>query len=88
MTWDPDDRFVPKFAGALSGERVEAGGSRLTLEGRYDAPFGAAGAVFDAILGRNIAAVTANALLQDMKEFIEADYQTALSTTLASSPKE
>lgn len=46
------------------------------------------GAVFDAILGRRIAAATANALLQDMKNFIELDYQMALSTTLASSPKE
>jgi hypothetical protein len=60
----------------------------LTLEGEYDAPFGAAGAVFDAVLGRRIASVTAKALLQDMKEFIEPDYQMALATNLASSPKE
>jgi hypothetical protein len=88
LTWDPDDRFVPKFAGALSGERLEGGESRLTLEGQYNAPFGPVGAAFDVILGRRIAAATANALLQDMKEFIESDYQMALSTTLASSPKE
>lgn len=88
LTWDPGDRFVPKFAGALSGERLEGGKSRLTLGGQYNAPFGRLGSVFDAVLGRRIAAATANALLQEMKKFIESDYQMALSTTLASSPKE
>lgn len=88
LTWDPDDRFVPKFAGALSGKRLESGESRLTLGGQYNAPFGPMGAVFDVILGRRIAAATASALLQDMKRFIELDYKMALSTTLASSPKE
>jgi hypothetical protein len=88
LSWDPNDRFVPTFKGAISGARLEGGESALTLEGEYDAPFGAAGAVFDAVLGRRIASVTAKALLQDMKEFIEPDYQMALATNLASSPKE
>ncbi|MGA8533073.1 MAG: SRPBCC family protein [Candidatus Tumulicola sp.] len=88
LTWDPDDRFVPKFAGVLSGERLEGGGSRLTLAGEYDVPLGRLGIAFDVILGRRIGAETANALLQDMKNFIESDYRMALSTTLASSPKE
>ncbi len=88
LTWDPDDRFVPKFAGVLSGERLEGGGSRLTLAGEYDVPLGRVGVVFDVILGRRIGAETANALLQDMKNFIESDYRIALSTSLASSPKE
>jgi hypothetical protein len=88
LSWDPDDRFVPKFAGALSGEGLEGGKSRVTLVGQYNAPFGPVGAVFDAVLGRRIAAATANALLRDMQKFIESDYQMALSTELASSPKE
>jgi hypothetical protein len=88
LSWDPDDRLVPKFAGVLSAERLEGGNSRLTLSGQYDAPFGPVGAVFDAILGRRIAATTASTLMQDMNRFIESDYQMALSTTLASSPKE
>jgi hypothetical protein len=88
LTWDPDDRFVPKFAGALSGEGLEDGKSRLTLAGKYDAPFGPVGAAFDAILGRRVAAATAEAFLQDLKQFIEPDYQIAASTSLASSPKD
>jgi hypothetical protein len=88
LTWDPDDRFVPTFNGTIAGARLERGETALTLEGEYDAPFGVAGAVFDAVLGRRIASVTAKSLLQDMKEFIEPDYQMALATTLASSPKE
>jgi hypothetical protein len=88
LTWDPDDRFVPKFTGALTGESLDDGKSRLTLTGKYDAPFGPVGAVFDAILGRRIAAATAEAFLQDVKRFIESDYQIAASTSLASSPKD
>ena len=88
LTWDPDDRFVPKFAGTLSGESFQDGKSRLTLAGKYDPPFGPVGAVFDAVLGHRIAAATADAFLQDVKQFIESDYQMAASTSLASSPKE
>ncbi len=32
LTWDPDDRFVPRFAGTLSGERkitIDARGHRV-----------------------------------------------------------
>ena len=48
----------------------------------------AVGAVFAAVLGKKIASATAAALLQDVKQFIESDYQSAETTTLASSPKE
>jgi hypothetical protein len=88
LTWDPDDRLVPRFTGVLSAEILEDGKSRLTLTGKYDAPFGPVGAIFDAILGHRIAVATADAFLQDIKQFIESDYQTAASTSLASSPKE
>jgi len=88
LRWDPDDRFVPTFDGTLSGERLDGGNSRLRLAGTYDAPLGRVGVVFDAILGRRIAAATANALLREIKQFVDADYKTALATTLASSPKE
>ncbi len=50
LTWDPDDRFVPRFAGTLSGESLQDGNSRLTLAGKYDPPLGPVGAVFDGIL--------------------------------------
>lgn len=88
LSWDPDDRFVPTFVGELYGEPLEGGMACLILVGSYEAPMGRLGAVFDAVLGRRIAAVTAIALLQDMKQFVESDYEMALATSLASSPKE
>lgn len=88
LTWEPDDRFVPKYTGVLSGEILEDGSSRLTLAGKYEAPLGPVGAVFDAILGRRIAAATVHAFLADIKQFIESDYQSLASTGLAGSPKD
>ena len=88
LTWDPGDRFVPQFTGLLTGDRLVDGKSRVTLSGSYTAPLGPVGAVFDAVLGKKIASATAAALLQDVKQFIESDYQSAETTTLASSPKE
>ena len=88
LTWDPDDRFLPSFDGELHGEQLRPGAAKLVLAGRYDAPMGALGAVFDAVLGRRIAAATAAALLHDVKQFVESDYEMARTTSLASSPKE
>ncbi len=88
LTWDPDDRFVPKYTGVLSGAILEDGSSRLTLAGKYGVPLGPVGAVFDAILGRRIAAATVHAFLADIKEFIESDYKVLASTGLAESPKD
>lgn len=88
LAWDPDDRTVPHFSGVLHAVRKEGGGSLLTLSGGYDPPMGVAGAAFDAIVGRRIAVATVRSLLEDVKQFIESDFQTALRTTLASSPKE
>lgn len=88
LTWEPDDRFVPKYTGVLSGEILEDGSSRLTLAGKYEVPLGPVGAVFDAILGRRIAAATVHAFLADIKQFIESDYQSLASTGLAGSPKD
>ena len=88
LTWDPDDRMVPRFSGTLADACAGDGRSFLTLEGAYDAPFGAVGSVFDAVMGRRIGAATARALLHDIKLFVESDYQIALATSLAESPKE
>jgi hypothetical protein len=87
LSWDPDDAVVPSFVGTLRCS--EAGGkAMLTLNGAYKPPLGAAGAAFDLVAGRHIALATMRALLEDVKQFIESDFQTALSTELASSPKE
>lgn len=87
LSWDPQDPTVPRFAGTLSSGEKD-GKTLLTLDGTYQPPLGVAGAAFDLVVGNKIAAATGHALLEDIKQFIESDYRTALSTKLASSPKE
>jgi len=88
LSWDPEDQTVPRFTGTLAGEAKDAGTTTLTLDGTYTPPGGVAGAAFDLVVGRKIAAATARALLADIKEFMESDFQTARATNLAASPKE
>ncbi len=88
VSWDPADRTVPSFAGTLHCSEGGEGETILALDGEYEPPLGVAGAVFDLVVGRRIAAATLQALLEDIKRFVEADFKTALSTNLADSPKE
>lgn len=88
LAWDPDDPTAPRFAGTLQCAEGDGGKTLLILDGKYEPPFGVAGAAFDAIVGGRIASATLRTLLEDMRQFIEADFQMALSTNLASSPKE
>jgi hypothetical protein len=88
LSWDPQDRSVPQFAGTLCAGEKDPGSTTLTLEGTYTPPLGVAGAAFDLVAGRKIASATAHALLEDIKAFIEDDYRTARATNLASSPKD
>lgn len=88
LSWDPQDQTVPQFSGTLSSSEKDPGTATLLLEGTYKPPMGMAGAAFDLVVGRKIAAATARALLGDIKAFIESDYQTARETNLAFSPKE
>jgi hypothetical protein len=88
LSWDPEDQVVPRFEGTLSTAAKEAGVATLTLDGTYAPPGGIAGAAFDLVVGRKIAAATAQALLAEMKAFVESDFRTARATNLAESPKE
>lgn len=88
LSWDPEDQTVPQFAGILSAEAKDAGVTTLTLDGTYKPPGGVAGAAFDLVVGRKIAAASVQALLAELKAFVEADFRTARETNLAESPKE
>jgi hypothetical protein len=88
LAWDPRDQSVPRFEGTLSCAPAEPGKTIITLEGTYTPPLGVAGKAFDLVVGNKIAAATAQALLADIKAFVESDYQTAAATNLASSPKD
>jgi hypothetical protein len=62
----------PKFAGALAVEKRPNDDSfGLVLSGYYEPPFGAAGAMFDAALGRRIAHATARDLLRSIADYVE-----------------
>lgn len=88
LSWDPQDQTVPRFAGTLRAVEKGAGITMLTLDGTYTPPLGVVGAAFDLVLGRKIASATARAVLEDIKQFMESDFDTARATGLASSPKE
>jgi len=88
LSWDPEDQTVPRFTGTLAASEKDGGKTTFTLDGTYTPPLGVAGAAFDLVVGRKIASATARALLEDIKRFVESDFQTALATNLASSPKE
>ncbi len=73
VSWSPKDGGpYPTFAGTLSVAEDAVGWSRIEIDGEYKAPFGIAGAAFDAALGQRIAHATAFELLAEMKRVILA----------------
>ena len=73
IAWLPEGAMVfPRFAGsvAICGQDDPAR-SYVELDGSYAPPFGAAGQLFDATIGRQIAQATARELLKDLKAAIE-----------------
>ena len=73
IVWQPEGATVlPRFEGTLfvthdgSPKRAD-----IELAGEYTPPFGAAGQVFDAAIGQQIARTTAREFLLDLKRAIE-----------------
>jgi hypothetical protein len=52
--WTSGSHWLPDFHGTLRF-RIEEARTRVLLEGSYEAPLGALGAIFDRVLGRRIA---------------------------------
>jgi hypothetical protein len=75
--WTPEGGGpYPDFDGALIVRADENYTSAiLELDGAYRPPLGAAGAVFDAVLGSKIASITAQALLAGIATEIEQRYR-------------
>jgi hypothetical protein len=78
VTWaDADGGPYPVFVGRLSVEPDEDYRTFfLRLTGDYVAPFGLAGALFDAVVGRRIAKVTIATLLLHIAGDIEHQFET------------
>jgi len=79
VEWEPDGGGpFPKFAGFLTIETDEDYGTcSLLLEGVYEPPLGAVGAVFDAAVGHRVATVTARELLKTVRRRLESEYLTS-----------
>lgn len=74
IAWRPEGKAVfPPFEGTLAVRAGEDGKtSRIELDGEYLPPFGAAGQIFNEMIGRRLAASTARELLADVKRAIES----------------
>jgi hypothetical protein len=78
IDWSAGTRFFPDFRGALRLRIASVETTLLSLEGTYQPPFGAFGAVFDRVVGRRIAQATMRDLLErlgDAMEKREADFR-------------
>lgn len=58
VCWTAGTHFFPDFRGTLRLRIASVDETLLALEGEYRPPFGALGAVFDALIGRRIARAT------------------------------
>jgi hypothetical protein len=76
--WEPKGGGpYPTFDGTLVVRADETyDRSVLELDGEYAPPLGAAGAIFDAVVGKRIAEFTARGLLGRIGSALEARYQT------------
>ncbi len=76
IRWVPHDSGpYPSFDGTLTVRADEDyNGSILELHGEYEPPLGAAGLLFDAVVGTRIASATARELLRQIGEQLERQY--------------
>jgi len=79
VEWEPEGGGpFPSFAGALAVDDVDENSFRLILAGHYDAPLGAPGEAFDAIVGSWIARASARELLRTIARYIETSARAGL----------
>jgi len=72
VEWRAGTRLFPDFHGTLRLRIASVETTRLTFEGAYRPPFGRAGLLFDAVLGRRIARATMSDLLERIGNGLEA----------------
>ena len=75
LHWKARKRIpVPEMDGLIT-VRPNGPATELRMEGRYEPPFGIIGRIFDAIIGRRIALQTVNRFLDDLRDFVQAEWQ-------------
>jgi len=71
--WNAGTPLLPDLGATLRFGIVSHRETLLLLDGTYDPPFGIAGAIFDELLGRRLAAATADDLLARVGDALEAE---------------
>jgi hypothetical protein len=72
VEWRAATRLLPDLHGVLRLRIATVETTRLTLEGTYRPPLGAAGLIFDALVGRRIARASVRDLLERIAAALEA----------------
>ena len=82
LSWFPTrNRLLPAFAGMLEGWD-SAGRTTLRLSGAYHAPFGPAGVVGDAVLGKRVAKASVGAFLAELATRLDAEVDSRSAASL------
>lgn len=76
FAWRPRLQLFPRFGATLT-VRPHDGGSVLVLEGSYTPPGGWFGKLFDRLIGERFANQTMDALLHEIKEYVEHEASAA-----------
>lgn len=73
VAWRPEGTVaLPTFEGTLAARGGDdSGATYIEIDGSYTPPFGIAGQIFDAAIGKRIAQATAREFLSDLKAAIE-----------------
>ena len=80
LSWKPTGGGIyPHFNGGFALRPLGLH-TEVTLQGSYDPPLGIVGDAFDALVGRKIAQATVRALVEDVKKWLETDFQTVRET--------
>lgn len=68
---DAKSHNFPEFKGSIEIQPMDSNESQLAIIGEYHTPFGAVGAAFDAAIGRHIAGVSVEQLLERLRSALE-----------------
>ncbi len=83
IRWTPrGGGAFPTFIGRLRAESVDESHALVLLEGRYAAPGGTLGRLFDAVAGTRIAQATLAQLLETVRSVVEAAYRTRIDMAI------
>jgi hypothetical protein len=70
LRWEAGTPLLPNFSGTARF-RIDGAHTRVVVEGSYTAPFGIAGAAFDALIGRRLALASIADLARRIAAYLE-----------------